>query len=182
MTTGLLPEIGLNIVNLYAPAGTRIPMQQAAPPLGWTSDTSAAFNDCSMRINSGSGGSSGGSTAWSQWNFGGSFNVNTFAIAVSQLPPHNHGINDPTHSHVDPGHQHIQNSATYYNTGGSTFVGGGGGNIASLGGIGTGTTSVSLNNAATGISTQNTGSGSTITPTYTTPQVKYADHIIAVKS
>lgn len=184
MASGLIPEFALLVTNLYAPAGTRIPMQQSAPPLGWTSDVSAAFTDCSMRINSGSGGGTGGSTLWSAWNFGGTFNVNGFTISTAQMPSHSHTIPDPGHSHSSPGHTH---------TGGGGFgfwTSAPGQSLNFLGGANaiqnsatTDATAITINTAFTGQNATNAnGSGATITPNYTTPQVKFADHIIAVKS
>lgn len=83
---------------------------------------------------------------------------NLHTLILAELAAHNHGINDPTHSHgvtggIDGG------------TGG-TFVaqaGGGGGVPAGVGGIG-------IAAAATGISTQNAGSGTahnTVSLSYT---------------
>jgi hypothetical protein len=166
---------------LIAPAGTRIPFNQAAAPNGWTQDTGAGLNDCSMRVVTGAGGTQGGSTLWSSWNFGGTFGVNGFTISVAQMPGHNHGISDPTHSHGTANHNHTINGGT------ASFLVNGGSGAAATGGAFSATSatdaaSVSVNAASTGISTQNNGSGAGIFPTYTTPQVKYTDFIMGVKS
>lgn len=185
MSSGLFPEFALLITNLYAPAGTRIPMQQSNPPLGWTSDSSATMTDCSMRINSGTGGSTGGSTVWSAWNFGGTFGVNAFTISVAQLPAHSHGVNDPGHSHAvnDPGHTHsVQRDSNTGSNSNSITANNGISIVSDIAALTSATTGLGIFGSTTGITTQNAGSGSSISPNYTTPQVKYADHIIAVKS
>jgi len=181
MATGMVPEFGLEIVNLYAPAGTRIPMQQAAPPLGWTSDTSTPMTDCSMRINSGTGGGNGGTTGWSSWNFGGVFNVNAFSLSIAQLAAHAHTDVGHGHGVNDGGHAHLLGAAYCYLAGGGDLSGNGGTNVHyQNNGTTAATTGVSIQAGFAGIT--NTGSGAAIQPNYTTPQVKYADHIMAVKS
>lgn len=185
MQSGLLPEFALLVNNLYAPSGTSIPMAQASAPLGWTS---SAVTDTSLRYNSSTGGASAGSTAWSSWNFGGTFNVTTFVLTEAQLPVHAHVINDPGHSHPvsDPGHTHtasVQMWGTGSAGGDPTTFGSGSSTIsyytAFLAAAATGVTTTPV---ATGITTANQGLSSNVTPTYTTPQVKYVDHILAVKS
>jgi hypothetical protein len=156
-------------------------MAQATAPNGWTS---SAVTDTSLRYNSGTGGGTGGTIAWSSWNFGGTFNANGFTLSVAQLPAHNHGVNDSGHGHGvnDSGHAH---SYTLTNVSGSGASGGGGFNVISqTAGTATSTdgTGISIQSNTSGITTQNNGSGATITPSITTPQVKYIDHILAVKS
>jgi hypothetical protein len=168
--------------TLTAPSGTTIPMAQAAAPAGWTSST---ISDTSLRYNSTSGGSGGGSVGWSAWNFGGSFNVNTFTLSSAQLAPHAHGVNDPTHAHSSPGHAHTPASGYEFWTsspsgGASTTLPGG--SFSQNLEVGTNDVAVTINNASTGITIQTTGSGAGITPTFNTPQVLFIDHIMAVKS
>lgn len=104
--------------------------------------------------------------------------ADTVALNASQMPTHNHGINDPGHAHgvydpthahsvYDPGHTHGTNAAV--EQGGSSTGGGGfplnarGG--ATIYGAGTGigiygaATGISIQGAGTGVSTQNAGSG-----------------------
>lgn len=179
MTTGMIPESALNIVNLYAPQGTQIPMSQAAAPLGWTS---VSTSDASMRYNTSTGGATGGSTGWSSWNFGGTFNINAFGLSLAQMPSHTHGINDPTHNHGDGGHAHAAPGGDF------VVIGGGGGNGLAGGGQAfsfpatTGTGFASIGFSATGVSTQANGGSGAIQPNYTTPQVKFVDHILCLKS
>lgn len=178
MTTGLMPEFALLVTNLYAPAGTSIPMAQATAPLGWTS---SAQTDVALRYNSGTGGATGGSAGWSGWNGGGTFNLNAFTLSTAQLPAHSHGINDPGHSHTDSGHQHQAQGNAGFLIGGVGNNFGGGASTFSTGNL-TNSATANIQSSTTGISTQNTGTGATITPTITTPLVKYVDHILAVKS
>lgn len=179
MSFGFLPDSGV-AGNLIAPAGTRIPMQQASAPFGWTSDSSAAMNDCSLRINSGTGGATSGSTGWSTWNFGGTVNINTFTLSIAQLPAHNHSATDSGHAHsiTDNGHTHNfgQNSANIVAGNGAPTLQSNS-QQTSLSGTG-----ISINNGTANVTIGNTGTGAGITPSITTPQVKYADHIMAVKS
>lgn len=63
-------------------AGTRLAFQQTTAPLGWTKETNAAFNDCAMRIVTGSVG--GGGTN----NFSDCFGSTATAGGTILLPRH----------------------------------------------------------------------------------------------
>jgi microcystin-dependent protein len=113
------------------------------------------------------------------------------ALTTSQLPAHNHGINDPGHSHgvsdpghshgiSDPGHLHSASSGQFMgltsgafgsNTGGSNVgqnpIGSNTANATTGISVNTATTGISVNTATTGISTQNAGAGATHTHTAT---------------
>lgn len=194
--------------TLTAPSGTRVVMQQAAAPAGWTVDTSANFTDAAVRFNQGV--TTGGVTGWSGFGYGNTFNTGGTAISAAQMPSHNHGINDPGHAHSasvgdgghghgvnDPGHNHAiiigniaggnsgpggaasqQNNSNGNNNWGNVTTSGTGISIAASGS----NISVGIGGAGTGISTQANGSGQTHNHTWTTPQVKFADVIVAVKS
>ncbi|RQX81797.1 hypothetical protein DF034_17430 [Burkholderia anthina] len=168
--------------TLTAPSGTRIPMNQQSAPVGWTQDTSAALNDCSVRVVTTGGGGTGGVVAWSTWNFGGTFNVTPFTLSIAQLPPHSHVDTGHTHGLTDNGHAHGPGSGTafYTNAAGPGNFGGGGTAINTVNTTATAATGVSVNAGVANL--QNTGSGANISPTFTTPQMKYTDLIIAVKS
>lgn len=189
--------VGQTQKYIGAPSGTRLVFQQAAAPTGWTVDASSFLQDCAMRFNAGA--AHGGTTAWSSWNYGGSYAVSGTAISIAQMPSHNHsdsghnhGVNDPGHNHYlnDPGHSHsipgnigVQGN-TYSQEGTNSRLF----NIQgwSTNASGTG---IWLNAAATGVylSASNanityTGGGATHNHTLTTPQVKYADCVVCVKS
>jgi microcystin-dependent protein len=69
--------------------------------------------------------------------------VETIALTVAQMPAHSHGINDPSHTHL-------------YGVGG---IPANGVNVRGTSGDGTNFGFASTNNAVTGISIQNAGSG-----------------------
>lgn len=192
--------------TLDAPKGTRLVLQQAAAPTGWTVDTADWLTDCAMRFSP--GGNHAGSVNWSAWNFGGTFTTDGRALTVGQMPVHAHGVNDPGHGHGvnDPGHAHGASAsvndpghlhAVYFNNGSNQIRGVGGpvgpGGLStttdrawtgisvgvSVHGAGTG---IWLSPSGTGIGIQNNGGGQAHDHTYKTPQVKYADCIVAVKS
>jgi hypothetical protein len=163
--------------TLTAPSGTRAVFQQASAPTGWTVDASATFADAAMRFNN-SGFTTGGVTAWSGWNAGNTINLNAFTLSVAQLPAHNH--TDAGHIHTDAGHTHRPGDLHNFYTDGTsaTITGPGALNLSTSSG-----TNVGNANIQTGFANiQNTGSGASITPNFTTPQVKFADCIVGIKS
>lgn len=170
---------------LVAPAGTNMVFAQASAPNGWSINSATAFNDASMRLNSGTGGSSGGSTAWSSWNFGGSFSVNAFSLSVAQLAAHSHADSGHTHGYTDPAHTHGASDGgailTNHNSGGAdlTPIANGNGQHFSIANIAASFTGITINSSTANL--LNNGSGSAITPTYTTPQVKFVDFIMCTK-
>ena len=161
---------------LDAPSGTRMLFNQSSVPTGWTQETGAAFNDCSLRTVTSAGGGTGGSATWSSWNFGGTFNLNAFTLSVAQLPAHSH--TDAGHTHSDSGHTHPSAGTGFITLGTGSGNTTGGSTIGSSANTGTGNANIGVGNA----NIQNTGSGATIQPTYTTPNVKYTDMIIGIKT
>jgi hypothetical protein len=164
--------------TLDAPSGTRMLFNQASVPLGWSQETGAAFGDCSLRVVTGSGGATAGSTAWSAWNSGGTFNVNAFTISVAQMPVHSHtGTTGSSNQSLNHTHSGAETSD-------QNLIGGSSGAFVRLNNSSTVTQTgaTDLTSHGHSFTTNNTGSGSSITPTFTTPAVKYTDMIIGVKA
>ncbi|MCO1443861.1 hypothetical protein [Burkholderia multivorans] len=186
----------VNNGTLDAPKGTRIVLQQAAAPTGWTVDADPAFTDCAMRFNQ-SVGKQNGAVGWSSWNWGGQFAVDGHQLTVAEMPSHGHGVIDGGHSHIlnDPGHAHGVNDNGHSH--GIPFGDGSNGTAGS--GVPITGRSSRTDVSGTGISIQISGTGIWISGsgsnigiqanggnaahshTYRTPQVKYADCIVAVK-
>jgi len=139
------------------PAGTVMPFYQAAAPTGWTQVTSV--NDRALRVVSGTGAATGGTTAFSTY-FSGSSNVGATTLTESQMPSHTHGVTDPGHTHL---------FAQGGNVGGgyAQLANGFGGNQQTL-------------SATTGITINATGSSNS--HTHTIPSLQYADVIICSKN
>jgi microcystin-dependent protein len=86
--------------------------------------------------------------------------ANTVALSIANLPAHNHGVNDPGHTHSinDPGHVHGYSAPV----GSGNWVQGSAATQFSIQAANTNAATTGISNvaAATGITTQNTGSGS----------------------
>lgn len=168
----LIPPSAFLPGELIAPKGTRIPFNQAAAPLGWTTDTASTLTDCTGTLRAASGGTTGGSSVWSGWQFGGTRNANAVTLSVSNMPSHTHTVNDPTHAHTA--------------SDGANFLVAGNGNsltagIQSVAYSGTQSGSNTVNGAGANVGVGNAGSGSAFTPTIPAPQVKFTDLIICVR-
>ena len=73
-------------------AGTVMVFHQAAAPTGWTKVTT--HNDKALRVVSGNGGGSGGTTAFStafNHTHADNFSVSNHTLSIAQIPSHNHG-------------------------------------------------------------------------------------------
>lgn len=70
------------------PTGTKMLFQQTSAPVGWTKQTSAAYNDASIRLTTGSVGT-GGADAFTTV-FGAGKSTAGHALTIGELPPHNH--------------------------------------------------------------------------------------------
>lgn len=154
---------GTNVRSIITPSpiptGTNMLFYQAAAPTGWTQVTTV--NDRVLRVVSGTGAATGGTTAFSTY-FSGSSAVGSTTLTEAQMPSHTHSVNDPGHNH----------GVREY----SGLTGGSPGIVSSVGGsAGSGTTS-----AFTGISINATG-GST-GHAHTIPSLQYADVIICTKN
>jgi microcystin-dependent protein len=110
--------------------------------------------------------------------------LSTNTLVTAQLPAHNHGVNDPSHTHglVDFGHNHGINDPQHAhatlmdlpsspgtgnfiaaNHGTSNFAGAVTTQPSATGiSINTAGTGISMNSASTGITTQNNGSGAVV--------------------
>jgi hypothetical protein len=210
LAPGINPTDAVNMTQLNtvlgAPSGTRVVFQQAAAPTGWTIDSSAGLTDCSMRFNQAV--TSGGITTWSAWNYGGQFNINAHVLTVAEMPSHAHGdaghahnIADGGHSHGigDPGHNHPNGiysrllrppyggsltGADSIGSGSEQAVGNGdSADIAASGtGIWTGGSGTGIGIYAGYAQIQANGGNAGHIHTLTTPQVKYADCVVCIKS
>lgn len=166
--------------TLTAPSGTSMAFQQASAPAGWVAQTGAAFSDAFLRcITPSSFANTGGANSASSLILG-SLTSDGHALTVAELAVHSHSDSGHAHGTTDPGHLHGPGAGTAFftNTGGGNF--GGGATVIGLASTtGAATTGVTVNAGTANI--QNTGSGAAHTHTIT-PQCRYVDQIIAVKS
>lgn len=104
-------------------------------------------------------GIAGGGSSLTSRLLGEVLGTETHVLTNAQMPAHNHGVSDPGHAHsvADPGHAHLIGGS--FNGSGTSSNGGylvpGGTNVATSA-SGTG---IGIYAAATGVSTQNNGSG-----------------------
>lgn len=167
----LIPESQL-YNQLHAPIGTRMPFNQSTSPLGWVTDGNSLYTDCASRVNQSTAGGHGGSTSWSGFYFGATISFNAFTISTAQMPTHTHSVSDGGHAMNAGGNSNIT-QLNFSSTGNLA--------VASFGGwtFDGGPDSTSTNGANASVA--NAGGGASVTPTFTTPQIKYTDHIIGVK-
>jgi len=163
MTGFVTGSVSLLGANLIAPPGTRMTFHQASPPIGWVTD--ATLTDHAMRVVTGTGGATAGTTNHSVLLNGGTFNLSVVTLTTTQMPAHNHGMSSD-HAHGLPVTSLTSGAASNaLNSTNSSAV-------------------FATNTAAssTGVSLQNTGSGTSFTPNITAPVLKYAAFIVAQKS
>ena len=137
-----------NVANTWAPVSTGRGLSAAAD---WAAHKRISLTRMLGRALAISGSGSG-LTARSLGEYLGS---ETITLATANLPAHSHTITDPGHTHgvTDPGHTHVM---------GGTAGGGGSGAVSVIGASASTASSVTgltVNSASTGITTQNTGSG-----------------------
>lgn len=92
-TTLTLPSTSGTIATLTTAgfaSGTKMSFYQASAPTGWTKDTTSALNDAVLRIVTGSGGSTGGSTAFSTW--AAVTSTSSYTLATADIPSHSHTV------------------------------------------------------------------------------------------
>jgi hypothetical protein len=165
------------IGTLTAPAGTAMPFQQAVAPLGWVGQITTAYNDAILRvINPSQFSNTGGSLGASGFIIG-PYSVDGHALTVAELAAHNHVDAGHLHGLTDPGHQHTVNSSP----GVGTSAGGPNTIQQSAGTMNTTVSTTGITVQLNAASIQNTGSGTAHVHTHT-PNVKFVDHIVAVKS
>ena len=102
------------------PSGTRLLMQQTTAPTGWTKIS--AYDDCALRIVSGTAGSSGTvpfSTLFARTA------VDNYTLAIADIPSHQHPCNNDSSGQV--GSQNYFNSGPGANYNNYTNPAGGGG-------------------------------------------------------
>ena len=90
-TTLTLPSTSGTIATLTTAgfaSGTKMSFYQASAPTGWTKDTTSALNDAVLRIVTGSGGATGGSTAFSTWAAASA--TSAYTLTTSDIPSHSH--------------------------------------------------------------------------------------------
>lgn len=149
------------------PAGTVTVFHQNTAPVGWTRVTT--YHDRGLRlIGTGSVSSPGGRTFSSV--FSSSYPTSQDALSVSQLPSHNHSINDPGHAHV----VQLPAEGALCKQGGGGNSWDGGGNQATI------QTTASAAAAGTNVSINNTGSGAAHGHTVNLDMM-YVDFIVASK-
>ena len=87
--------------------GTKLIFPQATAPTGWTKDTTAAINDSILRFVTGTtGGTAGGSAAFSTWN--GQTATGAHTLTTAEMPIHTHtgGSGNTTPYFVSQGYSH----------------------------------------------------------------------------
>lgn len=122
-------------------------------------DGATTFNvpDLRRRVTVGSGGSGTATLGATVGSRGGE---ESHTLTAGEMPAHNHGVSDPGHVHgvSDPGHSHS------YTTSAQAANNAAGGIpdyiTVTAGTTGTSGTGISIQGSATGITTQNAGSGS----------------------
>ncbi len=145
--------------TLTAPSGTRTVFHQAAAPVGWTIDGS--IGDHTIQVNGAGGGAVGGVNGYSTM-FNAQWTTDGHAVTLAEMPVHNHadaghnhGVNDPGHSHRVDGQNVTGGGALTYNGASSPI----------LASTAVNTTGISIQTGFAAI--QNSGSGAAHTHTKT---------------
>lgn len=150
------------------PAGTVMLFFQASAPSGWTQVTTQ--NDKALRVVSGTGAGTGGSTAFTSV-FGSGKTTGSYTLTTSDVPAHTHDMGN--HTHTGPSHTHDMGNHTHLEIYGDNGGAGGSNEFSSTGGTNAGagsTTTTTVRNTA-GPSTNTTsasGTGASGTPSTNT--------------
>lgn len=172
---------GNPIGTLTAPSGTSMAFQQASAPTGWVAQTGSLYLDAFMRSVTPSGFSGSGGSVGAGNLILGPITGDGHALTVAELAIHTHV--DSGHSHVitDPQHNHgpAGGGAFYTTQASGTNYGGGATSFTPVASTANSSTGITINNGTAAI--QNAGSGNAHSHTLT-PNCKYVDQIIAVKS
>lgn len=142
------------------PAGTRMVFHQTAAPAGWNKLVNAQYDNAALRMTIGTVGT-GGVDAFTT-HFGAGKSTSGHALAIAEIPPHNHPVNDPGHWHTDG---HANNSKGNDSTDNS------GSEDGSAGGT-----------SVTGITIGNTGGGAAHAHVLPNFNIKFVDIIVAEKT
>lgn len=165
-------DLGVTVQAYAIPAGTACLFYANTAPTSWTKVTTAALDNCALRIvsdGSGSGGNGGvtGGTATFNACFGNSKSTGSYTLLVADIPSHNHGGatggRSADHTHTAPAIG-IQNVAA--------------GGSASYSITGTGSTGAASADHTHTVSSQGGGGGHAHTINF---DVRYASFILCTK-
>lgn len=156
-----------------APSNTRTVVHQAFAPLGWVTDTT--LNDYTIQVVSASGGGVGGVNGYSTM-FNAQWTTDGHAVTLAEMPVHNHADAGHNHGVNDPGHSHRVDGENVTGGGALTYTGASSPILASTA---VNTTGISIQTGFANI--QNSGSGAAHTHT-TTFNVKYAQMLMVQKT
>jgi hypothetical protein len=167
------------IGTFTAPSGTAMPFQQNFAPTGWVAQTGAGYFDAFLRVITPAGWVAPAGTNGASNLIFGPITGDPHTLTVGEIPSHTHI--DSGHTHTDAGHIHTQNPNTYYGlAGGTVFTTSGGTNIIENAiPQNTATSFASIQTSTANL--QNTGGGGGHSHTLT-PNSKFVDHIVAVKT
>lgn len=161
-------------------SGTRMLFQQTSAPTGWTKDTTATYNDASVRLTTGTV-TSGGADAFSS-TFGTSKSTASYTLTTADIPSHTHTFTTGGRSaaHTHSGTTSGPSANTLQASGAGGTLGGGTGWLAQshTHSITTGTESADHTHSGT---TNAAGSGGGHSHSLSNFNIKYTDFIIATK-
>ncbi len=172
----ILSGNGTAIPAVLARSGTKLLFPAiATAPAGWSIDTTAAYDQATIRVRTSASTATGGSLDFTTAFANGS--TSAYALQISDLPAHSHDLGNHTHGMA---HTHTYSKSHYNNTGGIS-----GANINPNAGEADGAAVTSGSSASNtgGPSTNSSGStgGGAAHSHGLTLAVKYVDGCICVK-